>query len=290
MLHISRQSHHQYLQREQQAVQKAALYLNLIHEVRQRHPSMGLRTIYEKAMPEGIGRDAFISLGAQHDYILQAQVSKTKTTIAHPAALYPNLLANKKFTDVNQIWSSDITYYAIGDKWYYLTFIMDVYSRRIVGYTAADNMRASNNVAALNMALDLRDVPDYAGQLIHHSDRGGQYISEVYVKLLQSKHIHISMCQNVLENSHVERVNGIIKNKYLKYWRIESLRQLKSKLKKAVDAYNYDKPHQSLKGKSPVDFENFIKELPPKERPNLEIFTYHQNSEQKDPNQLVLEF
>jgi len=142
MLHISRQSHHQYLQREQQAVQKAALYLNLIHEVRQRHPSMGLRTIYEKAMPEGIGRDAFISLGAQH---------KIKTTIAHPAALYPNLLANKKFTDVNQIWSSDITYYAIGNKWYYLTFIMDVYSRRIVGYTAADNMRASNNVAALNM-------------------------------------------------------------------------------------------------------------------------------------------
>jgi len=290
MLHIRRQSHYQILQREQRTAEKALLYLNLIHEVRRTHPSMGLRTIYEKAMPEGIGRDAFIDLGAHYGYILEPLRSKTRTTHPHPSALYPNLLADKKFTDVNQIWTSDITYYAIGESWYYLTFIMDVYSRRIIGYTAADNMRASNNVAALNMALDLRQVTDYAGQLIHHSDRGAQYVSEVYVELLQSRNVHISMCQNVLENAHIERVNGIIKNKYLRYWRIESLRQLKSKLKKAVDAYNYDKPHQSLQGKSPVDFENFIKELPLKERYNLDIFTYNQNSEQKDPNQLVLEF
>ena len=160
MLHTSRQSHHQLLQREQRAAEKALLYLNLIHEIRRTHPSMGLRTIYQKAKPKGIGRDAFIAPGAYYGYILEPLKSKPNTTHAHPAALYPNLLANKKFTDVNQIWTSDITYYAIGERWYYLTFIMDVYSRRIVGYTAADNMRASNNVAALNMALDLRQVTE----------------------------------------------------------------------------------------------------------------------------------
>lgn len=277
------------LKREEQAKLKGGLYLNLIDEVRRIHPSMGLRTIYEREQPEGIGRDGFIALGVSHGFILEPVVSGPKTTIAHPSALYPNLLVNKKFNDLNQIWSSDITYYRIGERWYYLTFIMDIYSRRIIGYTAADNMRAYNNVQALKMALDLRGISKYDNQLIHHSDRGSQYISEAYTGLLTDRKILISMCQNVLENAHVERVNGIIKNKYLKHWTINNFHQLKLKLKKAVYAYNYEKPHQNIMGKSPVDFENYVKNLDPKSKPKIEIFTYNQTNDTSDPNQLILE-
>jgi len=275
--------------REQLAERRSILYLNLIHEVRITHPSMGLRTIYERFAPEGIGRDAFIALGVRHGLVVEP-IASPKTTIPHPSAIYPNLCVNRQLTNVNKLWSSDITYFPIQGEWYYLTFIMDVYSRRIIGYHAADNMRASNNVTALKMALDLRGIDQYEYQLVHHSDRGSQYISSAYTSLLDTANIRISMCSNVLENAHIERVNGIIKNKYLKFRKIDSLYQLRKWLTQAVNAYNYEKPHGSLNKKTPVEFENFIKELPKEKRVSLEIFTCQQNSEISNPKQLSFNF
>lgn len=274
----------------EQEKQKAILYINLIHEVRVMHPAMGLRTIHEHMKLDGIGRDAFIKLGAAFGLIVNPQPSGPKTTIAHPSANYPNLLEGVKFTDVNQIWSSDITYFRIKDYWCYLTFIMDVYSRRIVGHAVAKDMRAINNVSALQMAFDLRAIDNYKDELIHHSDRGGQYISDIYTGCLSDYGAKISMCTNVLENAHIERVNGTIKNQYLKHWPTNDLKQLIKYTNKAVRNYNHYKPHSSLGGKTPVEFENFIKELALADRTPLEIFTYTQNSDKVNPNQLCLEF
>jgi putative transposase len=266
------------------------LYLNLIYEVRDTHPGMGLRTIYEKCQPEGIGRDAFISLGLLAGYVIDPQPLGPKTTKAHPSADYPNLLNDLKFTDVNQIWTSDITYFRVGDKWCYLSFIMDVFSRRIVGYSVSDNMKSYNNVTALQMAFDLRGIENYDETLIHHSDRGSQYISDVYTGLLSDYKVKISMCTNVLENAHIERVNGTIKNQYLKHWSINNLNQLKRATEKAVNAYNYGKPHAGIIKKSPVEFENFIKNIPLSKRAEMKIFTCQQNNDKIDPAQLSLEF
>ncbi len=287
---ISRQGHQQALLRIKEGEEKAVLYINLIYEIRLTHPGMGLRTIYEKWQPAGIGRDAFISLGLMAGYVIDPQPLGPKTTIAHPSANYPNLLNDLKFTDVNQIWTSDITYFRLGEKWCYLTFIMDVYSRRIVGYSVSDNMKAYNNVAALQMALDLRGIDNYQEKLIHHSDRGSQYISNAYTDVLLDYKVKISMCANVLENAHIERVNGTIKNQYLKHWSIKNLHQLKKATEKAIYAYNYEKPHSSIMKKSPVEFENFIQEIPLLKRESIEIFTYHQNDDKYNPAQLSFEF
>lgn len=287
---ISKQGHFQTLKKIEQEKQKAILYINLIHEVREMHPGTGLRAIYEQTEPDGIGRDAFMRLGASHGLVIDPQPSGPKTTIAHPSANYPNLLEGRKFTNVNQIWSSDITYFRVQDYWCYLTFIMDVYSRRIVGHAVAKDMRAINNVSALQMAFDLRAIDNYEGGLIHHSDRGSQYISDIYTGCLTDYGANISMCTNVLENAHIERVNGTIKNQYLKYWPTNDLKELIKSTNKAVYNYNHYRPHSSLGGKTPVEFENFIKELALAERPPLEIFTYTQNSDKGDPNQLVLSF
>ena len=198
---VSRQGYHQAIQRRNNQRQKVALMIGLIIEIRQMHPAMGLKSIYELARPDEVGRDAFLKIGSDAGLILNPMRSGPKTTIPHPSAAYPNLLQDKKLTDVNQLWTSDITYFSIQDKWYYLTFIMDVYSRRIVGYKAADNLRAVNNIDALNMAIKLRGIKDYQEQLIHHSDRGSQYVSDAYIETLKNHGILISMCQNVLENA-----------------------------------------------------------------------------------------
>lgn len=266
--------------------------IGLIIEVRQIHPAMGLKSIYELTRPEEVGRDAFIKIGGAAGLIIHPVRSSPKTTIPHPSAAYPNLLYEKELTSVNQLWTSDITYFSIQGKWYYLTFIMDVYSRRIVGYKAADNLRAINNIDALNMAIKLRGINDYQNELIHHSDRGSQYISDAYTEILENHRILISMCQNVLENAHIERVHRTIKNQYLTHRPIKNFHQLVKWLDKTVYTYNYERPHSSILKMTPVEFENFVKELTSNslDRPKLEVFTYQQNDDKSDPNQLTFEF
>lgn len=251
--------------------------------------------MYNQFEPEGIGRDAFIALGLQAGFRLKAITNPRRTTFSVKSNRFVNLLKNKQFTGVNQIWTSDITYYWLDitknpkkSRFYYIVLIMDVYSRRIVGYSVADNMRAENNIAALKMALELRTIEDYNEELIHHSDRGSQYISNDYTEILQEYGIKISMCASVLENAHIERVNGIIKNDYLRFWNIQSAFQLQQSLNRAVTAYN-NRLHSTI-GKTPINFEYSIKIVPISKRKKIEIFTYLRNKQiSENPYQLKLD-
>jgi putative transposase len=274
---ISKQSHLKAIKEEQEQLAKVPLYLNLIYEARELHPVMGLRAIYDMYQPEGIGRDAFIFLGKTEGLQLEQRQSPTRTTFSVKSNRYRNLLEGKWFTDVNQVWTSDITYFRIGEKYYYITFIMDVYSRRIIGYHVADNMRAENNVYALLMALNLRGIEYYSNRLIHHSDKGGQYISNDYTNLLGSKGIAISMCNEVYENAHIERVNGIIKNYYLIHYGIKNENQLIKGVEKAVFNYNHHKPHSALNKVPPIDFEAQLTTIPKDNRVKIQVFTIKQN-------------
>lgn len=247
---------------------------------------MGLRSIHEAYQPEGIGRDAFIALGLRKGFRLRSVHKTVRTTFSVKSNRYRNLLHDKRFTDVNQIWTSDITYFKIGEDTYYIVFIMDVYSRRIVGYSVADNMRAELNIRALQMALDLRGIDNYNNKLIHHSDKGSQYISNDYTELLTDFGIQISMCDIVYENAHIERVNGIIKNQYLYRWEITNFNQLCRKLDKAVWAYNFEKPHSSIGKLTPVGFEELLKEIVEEQRKELIIYTHNQNDDNSQSLQL----
>lgn len=241
---------------------------------------MGLRAIYEQYQPEGIGRDAFLALGRAFGLMLEAPRNQTRTTFSIKSRRYRNLLVGRVFTDINQVWVSDITYFHILDRFYYLSFVMDAYSRRIIGYNLADSLRAEHTLTALNMAVSLRGREGYENTLIHHSDRGSQYISNDYTATLEEYGIQCSMCENVLENAHAERVNGTIKNQYLEYWRpqIRSENHLKDALRRAVDAYNTARNHQVLQ-MPPVTFEDTLKTLTDKERPQFTVFVYPDSSD-----------
>lgn len=166
------------------------------------------------------------------------------------------------FTGVNQLWSSDITYLFCLGRFYYLVLIMDVYSRRVVGYSIADNMRAENNFAALKMALALRGVAHYMSSLIHHSDKGAQYVSDIYTETLRDYGILISMCEDVYENTHIERLNDTIKNQYLNRMDITGESDLKQKVAKTIETYNARRPHKSLGGLTPIQYEAKLNRFP----------------------------
>lgn len=285
---ISRQAHHQAIRYVVSQSQKEVIYVGLMAQAREIHPGMGLRTMYDMLEPDGIGRDAFIALGLQEGYRLKVVENKTRTTYSIKSSRYSNLLGGKKFTDVNQLWSSDITYFDCLGRFYYLVFIMDVYSRRIVGYSVADNMRAENNFAALKMALNLRGIGNYNKELIHHSDKGSQYVSDIYTQTLDEYQIRISMCTEVYEDTHIERVNDTIKNQYLKRMEIRNVKELLQKTKQAIDAYNFHRPHQSLDSISPVQYEEHIKNIAQETRKKMEIFTIQKNTEELNTNQLKL--
>ena len=244
-----------------------------MEQVRQLHPGMGLRTMYEMLQPDGIGRDGFIALGLQEGFRLKSIEKQIRTTYSVKSNRYKNLLGDEEFDGINQLWSSDITYFLLSDQFFYIVFVMDVYSRRIVGYSLADNMRAENNVAALRQALKLRSIKDYAGSLIHHSDKGSQYASDDYTDLLTAYGIRISMCNEVYENTHIERVNDTIKNQYLKRWCIDNAKELSRKLSDAVKAYNGQRPHQSLNGMSPVQYEKYLQTVPNNKIKKMTIYT-----------------
>lgn len=286
---LSKQAHHQSLRREHLCQRQERVLVGLMLDIREIHPAMGLRTMYELYQPESVGRDAFISIGLRYGFRTKVFRNKTRTTFSSPYSRYGNLLTNKTLNGTDQLWTSDITYFELNGQFYYIVLIMDVYSRRIIGHSVADNMRAANNIQALQMAFQTRRTTDFRHGLIHHSDRGGQYVSDDYVGLLEGANVRISMCDQVYENAHIERVNGTIKNQYLIHRKITNFGELVRELDRTVRTYNTQRPHSSLGDLPPCAFEQHIKELDASKRPRLTIWTCDRTNH-FNPNQCFIQF
>ena len=251
-----KQSFHQKMNRLLKDKERQLLLLPIIEQLRKEHPGLAARQLYLILKPEGIGRDKFEALCFEHGYKLSRKRSFTRTTDSTGVVRFPNLVIGRELTHINQVWSSDITYYQISEKCYYLTFIIDLYSRRIVGYCASDRLLTEyTTIPALKMALrDRRPGRD----LIFHSDGGGQYYCKEFLDITTKCKIKNSMCEVAYENPFAERVNGTIKNQYLKGYAPKNFNQLKAMTTRAVRNYNYVKPHSSLKKLSPVAFEKLM--------------------------------
>jgi hypothetical protein len=232
------------------------LLLPIIAELRHEHPGVGARQLYLILKPQNIGRDKFESLCFQHGFKLERLKSYKRTTDSSGVIRFPNLIAGIEFTGINQAWSSDITYYQIGDSFYYLTFILDLFSRKIVGLNVSRTLLTEQTtIPALNMALMQRGTNP---GLIFHSDGGGQYYCKAFLKLTRDHYIKNSMCDVVFENAHAERINGTIKNQYLKGYNPKDYLSLIEMTKRAVNNYNLVKPHSSLKKNTPDSFEKSL--------------------------------
>jgi len=269
---FSKQAHIQYMNRRKKDEWKEQLVINSVLDVRSIHSMMGLKKIFNLISPDWIGRDSFISIGVEYGLGIHRLRSYQRTTFSTKSNWFSNLTSGLEITGINQVWVSDTTYFRTGDIFYYLTFIVDVYSRRILGYVAYPNLRAEANCIALNMALKNRLGSDLRG-LIHHSDRGTQYVSNAYLKILSDNQIGVSMCDSVFENTHVERINGIIKNEYLHNLSINTFDKLKRKLKDVVRLYNEERPHWSLYCMTPSGYEEKLLDIKQNDRPIMSIYS-----------------
>lgn len=186
--------------------------------IREEHPGCGVEKMYDTLKPKHMGRDKFCEVFMELGYRVKRIKNYQRTTV--PVWFnYPNLIAGMAVTRLYQVLQSDITYFDIDGKFYYLVFIIDVYTREILGYNVRENMRVQSNIKALKMAL--KKIPKGCLEsMIHHSDRGAQYGSHKHTKLLKDKGVQISMGEIAQDNAYAERINGTIKNEYLKHWHI----------------------------------------------------------------------
>ena len=255
---ITKQAFHQQLNRNRLKEQERANLLPIINQIRQDHPTMGCRDMYYKLGVEHMGRDAFEGFCRDQGLMVERFRNWRRTTDSSGVVRFDNLLLDLEIKHVNQVWQSDITYFDVQGKFYYLTFIIDAYSRRIVGHSASRRLLTTQTtLPALRMALKLREGLNLAG-LIIHSDGGGQYYEKDFLQLTGKNNLENSMCEYAWENGKAERINGIIKNNYLIHRNIKTFEDLQKEVDRSVQLYNFEKPHIGLQRKTPVNFENIL--------------------------------
>jgi transposase InsO family protein len=256
---ISKQSFHQMLIRRRYKYEEQEQLIPLINEIRRDHPRMSARDIYVKLQPSCMGRDQFERFCMDSGYRIKRLRNYRITTNSLGVTRFPNMIKDIELTHVNQVFVSDITYFDIGSDTYYLTFIMDLFNREIVGWSASDNLRTENTtLPSLHRVITERGRVNLKGAIMH-SDGGGQYYCNEFKKLTKDLGMINSMTEEkVYENSHAERLNGIIKNNYLYPYGPTNMTSLKKLLDKAVFMYNTGKPHKALGKLTPSMFRNTI--------------------------------
>ena len=219
-------------------------------------PRVGTRKLYFLIKPrlkeQGIklGRDALFNYLRAERLLVRPKRSFTKTTNSrHWMKKHPNLLKDYKPSSPESVLVSDITYVQSDEGVHYLSLVTDAFSRKIMGYELSNEMKATDVVKALDMAIKGRQ---YHRSCIHHSARGLQYCSGVYQDKLKISGIMPSMTDgyDCYQNALAERINGILKQEFL-LDRCKNLEELKRLVKESINIYNNMRPHLSLMMKTP---------------------------------------
>ncbi|MDO1451704.1 IS3 family transposase [Rhodocytophaga aerolata] len=247
----TRQAYYEACWREEKVINEQELILQEVKRIRKDLPRVGTDKLYflladffNKNQIK-IGRDKLYTLLRAHHLLIKRTKRRAITTNSnHPFYKYPNLVQDFIPLKPNELWVSDITYVLLPHKFAYLSLITDAYSKKIIGWSLQENLQSKGPLEALKMALhhSRRNLDN----LIHHSDRGTQYCSHEYIKLLKKHEISISMTRDgdPGENAIAERINGTIKNEF--YCRgFISFPLAKESIAKAIHAYNYLRPHAS---------------------------------------------
>lgn len=226
---------------------------------RESKASLGSRQLMKQLRKEGfvIGRYRVRQLMARLGLVVKCKPRHTNTTDSkHSQPVAENVL-DRQFQPAaaNQVWTTDITYIWTLQGWVYLAVVLDLHSRRVVGWSLGDNMETALVVRALTMAINLRSPPD---GLLHHSGRGGQYASKEYQQLLQQQGMVCSMSRkgNCWDNAPTERFFGSLKREWLDGNRYATRETAIRDVRECIAYYNSRRLHTTIGDKTPIEFEN----------------------------------
>ena len=228
----------------------------MVLDVRRYMPLLGTRKLYYLLKPKlrklgiKLGRDALFDYLRDEQLLVRPKRSFIKTTNSrHWMKKHLNLLKEYEPHNPEEVLVSDITYLQSEEGVHYLPLVTDAFSRKIMGYELSNEMKATDVVKALDIAIKSRQ--HYCSS-IHHSYRGLQYCSSVYQEKLKSDDIRPSITDgyDCYQNALTERVNGILKQEFLLN-RCKGVDELKHLVKESISIYNSMRPHLSLGMKTP---------------------------------------
>lgn len=228
-----------------------------VKEIRVKHRRMGSRVMYFRLNIENVGINKFENIVSKNGLTVKTKKRRIVTTNGQYEKSDINKINGLELCRINQVIAGDITYLIIKNKTYYIFTLKDMYSKRIIGLYGSDNLRAINAKIALQQAIKLRGSG--IKNCIHHSDAGSQYKSSLYKKLLNNNNIEMSIAQNCLENGMAEQLNGVLKNDYL-FNEVKNVKDLNRQLQEIKRLINEERPVKALQYRTPVEFEQYLKE------------------------------
>jgi putative transposase len=184
------------------------------------------------------------------------------TDSKHNLQVHSNLLERNFRVDIpNKVWVSDITYIPTNEGWLYLSTVLDLYSKRAIGWSMSDNLKAELAVNALDMAVKSRN-PQIG--LVHHSDRGVQYACGEYQDKLNANGIICSMSRkgDCWDNAVAESFFATLKKECIHKNKFKSRQEARMEIFYYIETfYNRRRTHSKLNYKSPMEFEEMNKQL-----------------------------
>ncbi len=261
MLNIARSSYYYQEAEDIQKQREDADLRDRIEKIVIEHERYGYRRVTAQLKREGVvvNKKRVQRVMQQEGLICKATKKWVTTTDSnHRYLVYPNLLKEAAITGVNQVWVADITYIRILTAFVYLAVILDVFSRKVIGWALSQRIDTELTRAALRMAIEDRRPPEGC---IHHSDRGVQYAAYDYVDDLRAAGLRISMSRkgNPYDNAHIESFIKTLKNEEVYLWDYKTLEDVKKRVPYFIEeVYNEKRLHSALGYCPPNEYESLV--------------------------------